>query len=451
VFDAIVGTALRLLSCDFTALLRCDGSTFTPVAAATPGGLRIYPEERVVPVDPARNFPSRVMLSKAMLHIPDWTAVDVPPHEREVRELTGVNSSLMLPLMRKDECIGVLVLARDKAGAFTDKEIALAKSFVDQAVIAIENVRLFNETKEALERQTATAEVLKVISESPTDVQPVFDIIAERAAILTGAESGIVFRYDGEWIHFRQFLWHGIRIHGKVQGAAAGAIRCVFYLSRGNPQRRGGQRSGPAGARPHRRIYGCGHEGSSPARGSARWPCRPDVPRRQARRRHCDVSQQGREIRGQRGRPAARVRKPGRHRHRERALFTKRRKRWSTRPRRPEVLDVISHSMADATPVFDKIHRVLRAAFSAPAFALGIVDAGKSGERARISADSVGKGAAGEGRGRVHRSGYTRCFPRPLPATLTEKAIRSGRLVEILQPAGRRRASTARRCRRRHG
>ena len=68
-------------------------------------------------------------------------------------------------------------------------------------MIAIENVRLFNETKEALERQTATTEVLKVISESPTDVQPVFDIIAERAARLTGAQYGLVFRFDGELIH----------------------------------------------------------------------------------------------------------------------------------------------------------------------------------------------------------------------------------------------------------
>ncbi len=201
VFDAIVSTALRLMNCDFASLLRCDGATFFPAANATPGGVPPDSPERMLTVDPAANFPSRVIVSKAMLHIPDWQAIDLPVHERAVQARRGINSSLMLPLLRQDECIGVLAVARAKAGLFTDKEIALAKSFVDQAVIAIENVRLFNETKEALERQTATADVLQVISESPTDVQPVFDTIAERAARLTGAESGIVFRFDGELIH----------------------------------------------------------------------------------------------------------------------------------------------------------------------------------------------------------------------------------------------------------
>ncbi len=84
-----------------------------------------------------------------MLHIPDYSVIELPPHERRVRERRGVNTSLMLPLLRQNECIGVLVLARDKAGAFNDKEITLAQSFVDQAVIAVENVRMFNETKEA--------------------------------------------------------------------------------------------------------------------------------------------------------------------------------------------------------------------------------------------------------------------------------------------------------------
>ncbi|MEO8344758.1 MAG: GAF domain-containing protein [Betaproteobacteria bacterium] len=150
VFDAIVGTALRLMSCDYTALLRYDGSSsFSPVASATPGGLQMDIVERVVGIDPEANFPSRVIVSKKMLHIPDWSAIELPSHERRVQELRGINSSLMLPLLRQSECIGVLALARDSAGSFSDKEIILAQSFVDQAVIAIENVRMFNETKEA--------------------------------------------------------------------------------------------------------------------------------------------------------------------------------------------------------------------------------------------------------------------------------------------------------------
>ncbi len=149
VFHAIVNTALRLMSCDFTALLRFDGGSFTQVASATPGGLPMDTGDAVAGIDLEANFPSRVIVSKEILHIPDWSAIDLPPKERQVKERTGVNSSLMLPLLRQGECIGVLVLARDKAGAFSDSETKLAQSFVDQAVIAIENVRMFNETKEA--------------------------------------------------------------------------------------------------------------------------------------------------------------------------------------------------------------------------------------------------------------------------------------------------------------
>ncbi len=191
VFEAIVATALRLLACDFTSLLRCDGATFSPAANAIPGGVPLDSPDRNLPVDPAANFPSQVIVSRSMLHIPDWQAIDLPAHERAVRERRGINSSLMLPLLRMDECIGVLVLAREKAGPFTDKEITLARTFVDQAVIAIENVRLFNETKEALEQQTATADILRVISGSPTDVQPVFDAIVASAARLFGRKAAL--------------------------------------------------------------------------------------------------------------------------------------------------------------------------------------------------------------------------------------------------------------------
>ena len=117
---------------------------------------------------------------------------------------------------------------RDKPQPFSEADIELAQSFADQAVIAIENVRLFNETQEALARQTATSDVLQVISESPTDVQPVFDIIAERAAALTQSRFGLVIRVEGDALNLAS-------MHGSDPAAVALARQawpCLLYTSR---------------------------------------------------------------------------------------------------------------------------------------------------------------------------------------------------------------------------
>src|SRR5262249_10127795 len=108
---------------------------------------------------------------------------------------------LAVPMLRNGEPIGSIAVARLEAQPFTDEQIALLQTFADQAVIAIENVRLFNETKEALERQTATSEILRVISRAQTDVQPVFDAIVRNAVRLCGALQGGVYRFDGELVH----------------------------------------------------------------------------------------------------------------------------------------------------------------------------------------------------------------------------------------------------------
>ena len=148
-----------------------------------------------IPIDPNANFPSRAFLAKTMLHLPDWSQIDLPEHERRIHETFGVNSVLYLPLLRRDECIGLLAVGGRRANIFGPGEIAQAESFRDQALIAMENARLFNETQEALERQTATAEVLKVIASSPSDVQPVFDAIATSANRLLGGLTTTVWRF----------------------------------------------------------------------------------------------------------------------------------------------------------------------------------------------------------------------------------------------------------------
>ena len=114
---------------------------------------------------------------------------DVTPIMKKTARARGYRSLLVVPMMREGVAIGTIGVSRREAGRFTDKFIELLCTFADQAVIAIENARLFNETKEALERQTATADILKVIASSPSDVQPVFEAIAESAKLLLGSHT----------------------------------------------------------------------------------------------------------------------------------------------------------------------------------------------------------------------------------------------------------------------
>ena len=191
---------LRHVVCD---VLR--PAAFWVAAAARPEGLFDELTLIKVPIDPSANFPSRAIVEKKALHLPDWSLIDLPEHERHIHETIGINSALYLPLLREGECIGLLTFGGKRAGMFGESEIALAESFRDQALIAIENARLFNETQEALERQTATADILKVIASSPSDVQPVFDAIAASANKLLGGFSTAVFRFVDDIAHLAAF------------------------------------------------------------------------------------------------------------------------------------------------------------------------------------------------------------------------------------------------------
>jgi two-component system, NtrC family, sensor kinase len=131
---------------------------------------------------------------------------DVPPGLRAIARRRGENYSLMIaPMLGEGRAIGSIMVSRTSMEAFTDKECALLCTFADQAVIAIQNARLFNETREALERQTATADILKVIASSPSDVQPVFEAIATSSNRLIGGFSTAVFRVIDGVIHLTAF------------------------------------------------------------------------------------------------------------------------------------------------------------------------------------------------------------------------------------------------------
>src|SRR5262249_19192022 len=125
--------------------------------------------------------------------------MDVDYEHMDVARADNYRSVLAAPLLRRGIPIGAISVAR--RSPFSVKQIELVKTFADQAVIAIENVRLFTETKEALEQQTATSEILRVISQSPTDVQPVFDTIVSAALKLCAAHSASVITFDGELLH----------------------------------------------------------------------------------------------------------------------------------------------------------------------------------------------------------------------------------------------------------
>ena len=199
VFEAIAETGIRLLSCEGAAILIRRGDRFIPEGGYQSTGRIADLDPNPVPIDPALNYPSQVFQSGKLVHIPDMSAVDLPVHERDTVQKFGMKSAIYLPMTRDGGTLGVLIFTRvSQARAFTPEEIELAESFCDQALIAIENTRLFNETQTSLARQTATADVLRVISQSPGDVTPVFEAICQSATSLLASDMAFVMTTDGD-------------------------------------------------------------------------------------------------------------------------------------------------------------------------------------------------------------------------------------------------------------
>src|SRR5262245_42162616 len=204
VFDAIVISARRLLRGYSSGLTRVVGdqielAALTSTDAGGDAALRARFPLSLQSDDPH----AQAIRDRATFNAADFQ-VDprVPEAWRVIGRARGWRSGAVVPMLRHEEVLGTIAVTRREPGGFADDEIALLQTFADQAVIAIENVRLFNETKEALEQQTATAEILRVISSSPTDVQPVFDAIAASAARVCGADDAIIVRVENGALHF---------------------------------------------------------------------------------------------------------------------------------------------------------------------------------------------------------------------------------------------------------
>jgi signal transduction histidine kinase len=208
VFDTIAAAAVKLCEAGGSNVFTFDGRMLHLAAI---NAVRAEHAELI-----RKNFPrppddrgfavSRAVMTRKVVVIPDVLAD--PDYVNRDFGLWGFRSVLSVPLMRDGVPIGAIGVGRPESGPFPQNQITLMQTFADQAVIAIENVRLFKELdarnrelSEALEQQTATSEILRVLSRSPTDAQPVFDAIAAAALKLCEANSANVFTFDGELLH----------------------------------------------------------------------------------------------------------------------------------------------------------------------------------------------------------------------------------------------------------
>src|SRR5215510_4134429 len=213
VFDTIVRSATQLCRAAMASVSLSDGRMLYLPAnyGSLPDAMAEVRARFPRPLD-RETVTGRAILTRSVVHVPDVQDASVPEFTREAGRVLGYRSVLAVPMLRDGEAVGAINVTRREPGSFADTEVALLKTFADQAVIAIENVRLFTELQdknraltaahaqvtESLEQQTATSEILRVISSSPTDIQPVLDAVAESAARLCEAFDAAIFRRDAD-------------------------------------------------------------------------------------------------------------------------------------------------------------------------------------------------------------------------------------------------------------
>ena len=206
VFETIAESAVRLCEARLAFVYRFDGELLRMVADYnTPAEFKKWMADH--PIRPGRDSAAgRAALERRTIHIHDVQAD--PEYSFGAKDVEAFRTVLTVPMLKGDELLGVILTYRLDVKPFTDTQVALVETFADQAVIAIENVRLFDEVQartreltELLERQTATSEVLSVISRSPGDLEPVFQIMLENATRICEARFGTMYLYHGGAYH----------------------------------------------------------------------------------------------------------------------------------------------------------------------------------------------------------------------------------------------------------
>jgi class 3 adenylate cyclase len=223
VFDAMLEKATRLCEAPFGVLRSWDGECFHVCAVHGEPRFSDWVRQRG-PTRPEGDDPlARITKGAGVVHFADPSddpAYGTSPAFKRAAEISGMQSGLTVPLRNDHALLGAITIYRQEVRPFSDKQIALLQNFAAQAVIAMENARLLTETREALEQQTATAEVLGVINSSPGDLAPVFDAMLEKAMRLCNAGCGIICTYDGTLFH---------------PGAARGSAGFVEHVRQGGP------------------------------------------------------------------------------------------------------------------------------------------------------------------------------------------------------------------------
>ncbi|HXV84185.1 MAG TPA: GAF domain-containing protein, partial [Candidatus Binatia bacterium] len=195
VLAAAITNAVKLTSADFGHIRRYDGEFLQSVAWFNMGTEEMVAVQEQPLRPDQQTAPGRAFLERKLIHIPD---IERDPNLRPPPFRGG--TVVAVPTLREGVPIGIISVWRKIAMPFTERQIELVKTFAAQAVIAIENVRLFSELKESLEQQTATSEILRVIATSPTEIQPVLDGLAESAARLCAATDAQIIRVDGDYV-----------------------------------------------------------------------------------------------------------------------------------------------------------------------------------------------------------------------------------------------------------